>query len=68
MENLERPESTSSREPRIRVHSWDTQTRSAKCGAPGQSGSTKHARGVTCDACLELLGRPSRPRLVPTTH
>jgi hypothetical protein len=68
MENLQRGEATSSREPGIRVHSWDTQTRSAKCGAPGQTGSTKHVRGVTCHACLELLGRPAQPKPVPATH
>jgi hypothetical protein len=45
------------------IHSYDTQTRRIICGAPGQIGSTKHARDVTCDECLGLLGRPSRSPL-----
>lgn len=47
------------------IHSWNTQTRSTMCGAPGQTGSTKHARDVTCPACRELLGREPRD---PTVH
>jgi hypothetical protein len=46
------------------IHRWDTQTRSNRCGAPGHTGSTKHDRAVTCDACLESLGRS--PQLPPT--
>jgi hypothetical protein len=37
------------------VHWYDTATHRTACGAPGQSGSTKHARGVTCSACLVLV-------------
>lgn len=49
------------------VHSWDAQARKIICGAPGQIGSTKHPRSVTCATCLELLGRPPRTalRVVP---
>ena len=39
------------------VHCWDPQARRVVCGAPGQTGSTKHVRAVTCSACLEGLGR-----------
>lgn len=42
------------------IHSWDPEHRRILCGAPGQIGSTKHARDVTCATCLELLGRPPR--------
>lgn len=37
------------------VHAWDPQRRNNVCGAPGQIGSTKHARSVTCAACLARL-------------
>lgn len=40
------------------IHHWDTQAHRNACGAPGQTGSTKHGRGVTCTACLTLMGRP----------
>ena len=42
------------------VHSYDTETRRIRCGKPGLIGSTKHAREVTCEACLVLLGRRSQ--------
>lgn len=43
-------------EPQLRlVHWYDTEGRRIACGAPGQSNSTKHARGVTCSACLALV-------------
>jgi hypothetical protein len=37
------------------VHWYDTATHRNACGAPGHSGSTKHAAGVTCSACRALL-------------
>jgi hypothetical protein len=37
------------------VHWYDTEHHLIACGAAGQSNSTKHVRGVTCPACLELL-------------
>ena len=44
-------------EPEIRlVHWYDTERHRIACGAPGQSNSTKHIRGVTCTACLALAG------------
>ena len=43
-------------EPQIRVVHWyDTDVHRNACGAPGQSNSTKYARGVTCSACLSLV-------------
>lgn len=45
------------------VHCYDTQAHRIVCGAPGQIGSTKHARDVTCEDCLERLGMPSRSTL-----
>lgn len=34
------------------IHWYDTRTHRHACGAPGQMDSTKHARRVTCAACL----------------
>ena len=43
------------------VHWYHIESRRIACGAPGQSGSTKHASGVTCAACLALLAKaPAR--------
>ena len=43
-------------EPQIQVVHWyDTDAHRIACGAPGQSNSTKHARGVTCSTCLSLV-------------
>ncbi len=43
-------------EPEIRlIHWYDTERHRVVCGAPGQSNSTKHRRGVTCTACLTQL-------------
>jgi hypothetical protein len=39
------------------IHSYDTERRQVLCGLPKQTNSTKHAAGVTCVACRELLGR-----------
>jgi hypothetical protein len=37
------------------VHLYDIERHRIACGAAGQSNSTKHPRGVTCKACLELV-------------
>ncbi len=38
------------------VHYYDTQRHRILCGSPGaEDHSTKHARGVTCHACIALL-------------
>ena len=37
------------------VHWYDTEGHRIACGAPGQSNSTKHVRGVTCSACLAFV-------------
>ncbi len=37
------------------IHSYDTERRKVLCGSPEQTNSTKHAAGVTCVACRELL-------------
>jgi hypothetical protein len=39
------------------IHSYDTGRRQVRCGLPGQTNSTKHAAGVTCMTCRELLHR-----------
>ncbi len=47
-------------EPAIRlIHWYDTERHRVACGAPGQSNSTKHRRGVTCAACLTCLAGAS---------
>lgn len=56
MEDLEHG-STTDVTTRAPIHRWDARTRSNACGAPGQTGSTKHERGVTCEACLDRLER-----------
>ena len=45
------------------VHFYDTRLRVILCGLRGfEHRSTKHAHGVTCPACLGLLGkRPPAP-------
>jgi hypothetical protein len=44
--------------PEVRtIHWYDTAAHRNACGAPGQSSSTKHLRGVTCAACLALAAR-----------
>ncbi|HEX9052844.1 MAG TPA: hypothetical protein VF841_20115 [Anaeromyxobacter sp.] len=43
------------------VHSYDVARRQVRCGWPGQTSSTKHAAGVTCTTCRELLDRAPRP-------
>ncbi len=45
------------------VHYFDTDRHSVPCGAPGfAERSTKHARHVTCPACVALLreGAPAQ--------
>ncbi len=47
-------------QPEIRlIHWYDTEQHRVACGAPGQSNSTKHRRGVTCTACLTYLADDS---------
>jgi hypothetical protein len=44
------------------VHYYDTRLRTILCGLRGfEQRSTKHAHGVTCPACLGLLGKRSSP-------
>ncbi len=39
------------------VHFYDTRTRGILCGVRGaEHRSTKHSRGVTCHACVGMLG------------
>jgi len=49
------------------VHCYDTRARRIACGAPGQIGSTKYARDVTCAECLALPREPSQSALRLTT-
>ena len=44
------------------VHSYDTELHAIRCGVRGQSGSTKHASGVTCPDCLRLLDEAARSK------
>lgn len=42
--------------PTVRIHFYDTTQHRIVCGLRGfDHRSTKHARDVTCDACLALL-------------
>lgn len=51
-------------EPQLRlVHWYDTEHRRIACGAPGQSNSTKHRRGVTCTVCAALASSAPVPTL-----
>jgi hypothetical protein len=41
------------------VHYFDTRQHRILCGLRGfEHRSTKHARNVTCEACVALLGKP----------
>jgi hypothetical protein len=37
------------------IHSYDVERHAIRCGAPGHTSATKHARDVTCPECLRLL-------------
>jgi hypothetical protein len=52
------------------IHWYDTATRTISCGAPGQIGSTKHKRDVTCTACLANLRAPQLAPVhaIPALH
>ena len=53
------------------IHSYDIGRRHVLCGLPEQTNSTKHAAGVTCTTCRELLKRPpeaDRPVSAPAGH
>jgi len=53
------------------IHSYDTERRKVLCGLPEQTSSTKHAAGVTCMTCRELLDRApaaDRPVGAPAGH
>lgn len=40
----------------VPIHFYDTRTHAIACGKrAGEHRSTKHARNVTCDACVGLL-------------
>lgn len=42
-------------EPQLQlVHWYDIERHRIACGAMGQSNSTKHVRGVSCSACLDI--------------
>ncbi len=43
------------------VHWYDISTRKVSCGVPGQIGSTKHVRDVTCTECLDKVNKRHRP-------
>ncbi len=50
--------------PTALVHFYDTRSHRIACGVSGlDHRSTKHARQVTCRACVALLGE--RPFLAP---
>jgi hypothetical protein len=53
------------------IHSYDIERRHVLCGCSGQTNSTKHAAGVTCTTCRELLDRPpaaDRPVVASAGH
>jgi hypothetical protein len=48
--------------PRTLVHYYDTRSHGILCGVRGADHhSTKHARSVTCHACVGLLGKRPTP-------
>ena len=48
------------------IHFYDVRLRETLCGLRGfKHRSTKHARGVTCPACVGLLHQRLAPELVP---
>ncbi len=48
------------------IHFYDVRLRETLCGLRGfEHRSTKHARGVTCPACVGLLHERLAPRAVP---
>jgi hypothetical protein len=53
--------------PMSPIHFYDVRTRGIACGVHGaEHRSTKHVRGVTCHACVELLReRPAMPAAEP---
>jgi hypothetical protein len=52
--------------PASLVHYYDTRTHAILCGVHGfEHRSTKHARSVTCPACVGLLAK--RPTLDAST-
>jgi hypothetical protein len=52
------------------VHAFDPQQHRILCGVRGyEHRSTKHARGVTCEACRELLReRDAAPAAAEPSH
>jgi len=49
------------------IHFYDVRRRVTLCGLRGfEHRSTKHARGVTCPACLGLLHQRLAPEVDPT--
>lgn len=52
--------------PASAMHYYDVRTRTIACGATGpDQRSTKHARQVTCPACLALVGDRTARGAVP---
>jgi hypothetical protein len=43
------------------VHSYDVYRHAIRCGVSGHSNSTKHAKAVTCSACLRILAQLEEP-------
>ena len=49
------------------IHYFDTLDHRILCGVPGFDRSTKHARAVTCPACVERLHDAQHPRPVESS-
>lgn len=47
------------------VHYFDTAVHHIACGVPGFDRSTKHARAVSCKACIALIRHPAAEHAEP---
>lgn len=55
--------------PASLIHFYDVRLRETLCGLRGfEHRSTKHARSVTCGACVGLLHQRLAPEAVPNTE
>ena len=51
------------------IHSYDLEGRRVLCGVTEQTHSTKHAAGVTCERCRQLiLARAAAHELASAAH
>lgn len=58
------------RSPPPIIHSYDPERRRVLCGVTEQTHSTKHAAGVTCERCRQLIhaARDAAAELASAAH